>query len=278
MPGNPPDEAQARIAYYQERRQLGAYLGDPLFFYPGASTVPQNATANLIAIGDGNGPGAKILNGIGPVVPVAECDEVVITDLQVAFVDPTLTVNVVYNVLPGDIITLFNTNSGQVLVPTLVTPILGGLSLEFDMTAPPVTAGSWSFKIARAENLDCFAVRNGIFQFTGAVCAIDAGAWTYLGGVPFGPVLGAGPPISAQITGSGFLSCPIGVSVERDGMGSAPLNQTVSSLVVVNDNLITFDVSRDGIVNFGTYLAIVFCTDAPGCSDEADNTLFYVVF
>jgi len=273
-------DEQERIAYYQSRKQVGPYLQRLYSFFPGQPTVPNNETANkAIYINNGRGPGDKILNGITPFVPEPlPCDEVVLTNLSAVFVDPTLTVTIEWNLLPGDIITLFNTSSGQVLVPSLVTPILGGLSLEFDMTAPPVTAGLWSLKIARADNLDCFAVRNGIFQFTGAVCAIDAGAWTFPGGVPFGgPVFGAGLPISVEITGSGFLSCPIGVSVDRDGLGGAPATQTVSSLVVVNDNLITFDVSRDGIMNFGTYLATVFCTDAPGCSDEADNILFYVV-
>ena len=161
-------DEQERIAYYQSRKQVGPYLQRLYSFFPGQPTVPNNETANkAIYINNGRGPGDKILNGITPFVPEPlPCDEVVLTNLSAVFVDPTLTVTIEWNLLPGDIITLFNTSSGQVLVPSLVTPILGGLSLEFDMTAPPVTAGLWSLKIARADNLDCFAVRNGIFQFT----------------------------------------------------------------------------------------------------------------
>lgn len=276
-------DEQERIAYYQSREQVGPYLSKLYSFFPGQPTIPNNATANkAIYINNGLGPGAKILNGITPFVPAElPCDEVIITNLQVAFVDPTLTISIVYNLMPpDDIITLFNTSTGQVLSPVAYLPIVGGIAVEFDVTSPPATVGSWSLKIARlSDPAKCFTVRNGIFQLAGAVCAIDAGAWTNPGGIPFGGfIFGVGPPLPVEIAGSGFLSCPIGVSVDRTGGSGGPLTQTVSSLVVVNDNLITFDVSRDAITSSAAYLATVFCTDASGCSDEADNPIGFIVF
>jgi hypothetical protein len=263
-----PDEQQERIAYYQSRVQVGPYLDKLYSFFPGQPTLPNNQTANkAVYVGDGSGPGAKILNGIHPFVPpVLPCDEVIITDLQIVFPDPALFISIVWNLLPGDIISLFNTSTGQVLAPVSVSPIVGGLEVEFDMTSPPATGGSWSLKIARATNLDCFAVRNDIFQLTGAVCSLSITDLTSPTGFP---VIPPGPPgfpggsFTVDLVGVGFLSeGPVTVTI---GPNLFPPNDTIipTLVTITDDNNMSLDFT--GNFNSGVYGVTVALTADPTC-------------
>jgi len=270
MPGINPADEQARIDYYQSREQVGAYLSKLYSFFPGQPTIPNNATANkAIYINNGRGPGDKILNGITPFVPEAlPCDEVIITDLGVVFADPSLFVSLVYNLMPpGDIITLFNTSTGQVLTPVGYSPIPGGVEVEFDMTSPPATAGLWSLKITRAENLDCFVVRSGIFQLTGPICAL---AVTGIG-PPATPVSPPGPPgfpggvgFFIELTGVGFLTGPL--TIEVITVFGFPTTLVGYSIIVIDDTSLTFLFDGDGTEGF--YGVRVSLTADPTCFGE----------
>jgi hypothetical protein len=266
MAGN---EEQERIAYYQSREQVGPYLDKLYSFFPGQPTLPNNETANkAIYINNGLGPGAKIINGIKPYVPPAlPCDDVIITSLVGNFVDPALFLNILWNLLPGDIITLFNTSTGQVLTPVAVSPIVGGLEVEFDMTLPPATAGSWSLKIARAENLDCFAVRSNAFQLISAVCALSVTGI----GPPASPVSPPGPPgfpggvgFFIELTGTGFLTGALTIEVINNFF---PFNTLVGyGILVINDANLTFLFDGSGVT--GLYGVRVSLTADPTCFGE----------
>jgi hypothetical protein len=276
MPGPPPDEAQARIAYYQERRKLGAYLNNPLYFYPGAATVPQSFTGNLIAYGGGNGPGAKIINGIGPAIPAPPpCDEPIITSLIINAAAPDiLNMDVEYNVLPGDIYFVFNVPTGQVLYPQSVTPIAGGVQVEFDMTSPPADGGSWTFKIIRADDEACFAIRSGVYVTAAAGCALEVTDLSSPTGFPVSP---PGPPgfpfgsfFGIEVTGSGFTTGPLAVTL----INNFPPNNTIvaSAVNVIDDNNLTFDFTGDG--TSGLYAVRVTLISDPTCFAEIGTNPF----
>ena len=279
----PPSEAQPRVAYYRGRVESGAYLNKPLSFYPGAPTVPQSFTGNLIAVGNGNGPGAKILNGIGPAqTEEIPCVDPVITSLM-TFSFPampdTLGITVLYNVEPGDLLFVFNTSTGQVIYPATVSPVAGGFALTFDLTSPPADVGSWTFKVVRAGNPNCFAIRSGVYVVTGTVCSLTADAWTLSGGLPF-PELGflAGTSPVTWITGSGFTGCTLDVTVELFiSFNPAPPTLPVIGLTVTNDNLIEFTVDGSGVATNATYQAVISCTDIPGCEVSPVNFLSFRV-
>ena len=278
-PSTASDNA-SRTQLYLGSAEQGIVFNRKMSFYSGSPTSPTSFTGNQILGVSSNGPGASIINGVGPVLTVPiPCNEVVVESVSfLVFLEPPTTIlQVSYNAQEDDILVMFIPGTGTRMAFDFVTVTPGvGLSAKLQSDPPP---GTYTLKIMRASDpVGCFYLQPNFYTVEGVVCTIDAGAWTLPGGVPFPPfIFGVGPPVAVEITGSGFLSCTIGVSVDLAGFPGPPPTQAVTSLVVVDDNTITFDVSRVGIGGGATYEATVFCTDLGGCADVADNTIFFAV-
>lgn len=158
---NTAANAAARAQLYRERGVNGVVLNREFAFFPGAATIPNSFTGNLVLGGATGGPGANLLDGIGPpILDVEPCEDLVVESILCVLIGDTLNVTVTYNVLPGDIYVLFNTTTGQQLLPVSVVPFGGGAVASFDLTSPPADGGSWSFKIMRVANPRvCFFVK-----------------------------------------------------------------------------------------------------------------------
>ena len=152
----------ARAKLYLERGQNGVVLNREFAFYSGKATQPNSFIGNLILGTTTNGPGANLIDGIGPPIVEREpCEEIIVESIICDLVGDILTVTFLYNDLPGDIYVLFNTSTGQQLAPVSVTPLLGGgVDVVFDVTSPPADAGAWTFKTMRlATPKRCFYVK-----------------------------------------------------------------------------------------------------------------------
>ena len=264
-----PNSAE-RARLYLSRAQQGTVFNREFNFYPGNATVPNSFTGNQALGASTNGPGAFIINGVGPVLVAEECEEPVIVLTNVVFGDDNVFIFIeMSNILPTDTFIIFNT-SGNAFAALSVSPSGGNWVLTFpgsDLLPP----GTYALKVIREGDLDCFAVEQNVFNISGGVCLIDAGPWTNPGGIPFFPIFFPGP-IPTEITGSGFTTCTI--DVEVISMVAIVPTLPVIGLTVINDNLLSFTV--DGSASFpfgGIYQARVFCTDIPGCEDFADNTI-----
>ena len=274
MAGINPEQEAARLAYYQSRRKVGRYLNRDLSFYPGAPTIPQSFTGNLMLVAGGTGPGAKILNGINPFVPEPlPCEDPIITSLVVGLFDD-LNITVLYNVEPGDVYIMFNTTDGTTLPIISVTPIVDGVTVVFDDDSPPATPGSYTFKIIRAGNLDCFATRSNVFQIAPAVCLIEITSMTGDGVFPPGPPIFPGTPgQSVALVGAGFLSGALTVTIINT---SPPFNTFLPTLVtVIDDNNMTVDF--DAPFFDGFYDVRVELTADPTCFDEIGSIAIIAV-
>lgn len=261
-----PGDAGGREELYTERGQNGIVLAREFAFYPGAPTIPDNFTGNLILGAQGNGPGAFLLDGIGP--PIREtvaCEDVVIESLVCNVVGDTLTVTALYNVLAGDIYVLFNTSTGQQLLPQSVTPVVGGVDIVFDVTSPPADEGAWSFKVMRLANpKGCFFVKPNCFVIAPVVCLITLTTLTGDGVFP-NPPLFPGNSGTVSLTGSGFLSGALTVTMPVAFFGFTPF--TVDLVTVIDDNNMDIDftsvLGEDG--QWGVRIEL---TSDPTCFDE----------
>jgi len=269
MAGINPEQEAARLAYYQSRRKVGRYLNRNLSFYSGAPSIPQSFTGNLLLVAGGTGPGAKILNGIEPFVPTPlPCEEPIITSLVTAIGDD-LSVTVLYNVEPGDVYVLFNTSDGTTLPILSVIPVVGGVVVTFDDDSPPATPGSYTFKIIRAGNLDCFTTRSNVFQIFPAVCLIVVTGMSGDGVFPNFPLIPGSLGHSVTVTGSGFLAGPLTITIVNN---FPPFNTLIPTLItVVDDNTITIDF--DAPFSDGFYEVTVALTSDPTCFGVAPGSI-----
>jgi len=263
---NTGPNAVARSKLYLERGQNGVVINREFAFYSGKATQPNSFTGNLILGTGTNGPGANLIDGIGP--PIVErqpCEEILVESIVCDLVGDTLTVTVIYNVLPGDIYVLFNTSTGQQLVPVSVTPIGGGVDVVFDVTSPPADAGSWTFKTMRVANpKNCFFVKSNCVVVAGSVCLITL--LTLVGdGVPPNPALFPGNPGTVSLTGAGFLSGALTVTIPPVFGGFTPF--TVDLVTIIDDNTMDIDFTSDPF-EMGQWGVRVELTADPMCFAE----------
>ena len=259
-----PGDAAGREELYTERGQNGIVLARAFAFYPGAPTIPTSFVGNLILGVQGNGPGAYLLDGIGP--PIREttpCEDIIINGVVCTLVGDTLTVTALYNVLAGDIYILFNTTTGQVLQPTSVTPVVGGVDVVFDVTSPPAAPGAWSFKIMRVANpKDCFFVKPNCHVIVG--CTISLLTLTGDGVDPNPPIF-AGNSGTVALTGSGFLSGPLTVTIPVSFGDPGPF--TVDVVNIIDDSNMTIDFTTIPANNTECGVRIELASD-PTCFAE----------
>lgn len=266
--------AADRAGLYLGRARPGVVFGQEYSFYSGNPTIPNSFTGNLTLGATVSGPGAFLINGVGPVLmPPESCDEPVLIVQSVVDSPSSLVITIeISNLLPTDTLILFN-NFGVALTPSNVQVIPGAVELTFPGT-DTLPAGTYALKAIRDGNPDCFDIQYGVFTNSGDVCLLDAGSWGFLMS-PFPPVVSPGP-VNTRITGSGFTSCTISVEVDLlFAVGPSPATLPVSSLVVVDDNNITFTVDGTAVFTPSVYEAVVSCDDNPGCEDTADNNIVW---
>jgi hypothetical protein len=265
-----PATSSARASLYLGRGQTGRVLNRVFTFYSGAPTTPNSYTGNLALGASSGGPGAALINGVGPARPVdLPCDEPTITALTVLFPPGNVVVEVVYsNPAPDDVYVLYSPGTGQSFGPTSApTPIPGGYAVPFpDVALLP--AGSYSFKVLRASNPRCLSSRAGLFVAAGAVCPIEITDMRS----PFGfPVIPPGPPgfpggifLQIDLVGSGFLTGPLTLEIINNFF---PFNTILpDSVTVVDDNNLMFSFTGTGIT--GSYRVRVSLTADASCFDE----------
>jgi hypothetical protein len=245
-------DRQDRQQLYLERGRNGVVLQREFGFFPGAPTVPTSFTGNLALGSHSGGPGDYILNGVGP--PIREavpCESVEVESILCEIATngtDTLVVTVLYNVFPGDIYVLFNTSTGQQVTPTTVTPIVGGIVATFPAESPPLDPGAWSFKIMRLANpKDCFFVKANCLVLAPVVCTLTLLTLTGDGVFP-NPPLFPGDSGTVALTGTGFLSGALNVTIPAAFGGPTPF--TVDVVNIIDDSNMTIDftsvVGEDG--------------------------------
>ena len=138
---------------------------------------------------------------------------------------------------------------------------------------PP--SGLYTLKIMRASDpAECFTIRPGVYLSAGS-CTLSVSELTFAGGAPIpGGIFAPNFLNDMELNGAGFLDCPVDLVIDRIG-GGGPLTLTASDIVVVNDNLITFDLTVPPSAAFSSYEVTVFCTDDPTCEATAPQTLFF---
>jgi len=261
-----PGDATNRERLYAENAREGRVLGRDFTFYSGAATTPTSYTGNLVLGTSGDGPGAYLLDGVGPPIPdVAPCEEVVVASLVCDLVGDDLTVTLLYNAVAGDVYVLFNTGTAQLLKPTSVTPVVGGVEVVFDVTSPPTDAGSWSFKVMRAANpTGCFAVRSGCLVIAPVVCTISLTGISGDGVFPNVPLM-PGDSGTVSLTGTGFLSGALTVTMPVAFGG--PTSFTVDLVTVIDDSNMDIDFTTV-VGETGQWGVRVELASDPTCFDE----------
>lgn len=262
-------DANARAQLYLSRGQTGSYINEELIFYPGGGTIPPSFTGNLALGVNTNGPGADLLNGIVPFqAPVEPCDAIVVTSVACEVAvngGDVLIVTILYNVEEGDIYSLFNTSTGQVLLPESVTPIVDGVQVAFDVTSPPADPGAWSFKVARESNPTvCFFVKSNCYVIQDVVCTLTITDMTG-DGVPPNPLIFPGTlDNTVSLTGTGFLSGTLNVSILQVFGGPPGTPLPIDMVTVIDDNNldIQFDTFGD---SDGAYGVVISLDEDPMC-------------
>jgi hypothetical protein len=253
----------ARTKLYLGSAEQGTVFGREFSFYSGAPTTPVSFTGNQILGAASDGPGANIIDGIGPVLDATVCSEPTLTVVSVVLGDPIVITVAFEGIQPGDVFVLFNL-SGDSYGPSSITPTFGGLELTFpDESLLP--AGTYSLKVIRDNNLECFDVESNIYTITGTVCAISITDLTSPTGFP---VIPPGPPgfpggsFTVDLVGAGFLSGPLTVTI---GPNFFPPNDTIipDSVTVIDDNNMSIDFT--GNFNSGIYGVTVALTADPTC-------------
>ena len=161
-----------RTPFYLARGVVTRYLNKNVTTYPGAPTIPQSATGNRVLVGTGNGVGAKLLHGVGPVLETPlECDEVFISSLgpptSFAAGAGLTVVPVEYNdPLESDGFVVFQIGTGvQIPVSSTITGV-DMVDLTLDVVAF-LQLGAYALKIIRASDPEtCFAIRYKAFDVT----------------------------------------------------------------------------------------------------------------
>lgn len=258
--------ATARAQLYQQTAKIGRVLNRTFAFYNG-SPVGSSFTGNQVLGVNSGGVGAALINGAGPpLVQGVPCDEPVISAISFTNLDETQRITVTYqNPLPDDIYVLFN-SAGQSFPPlgvTLVPPDQVQLFYPKTDVLPP---GVYSLKILRASSpATCFSVRNGIFVVEEVVCTLAVDGWSGDGIFPNPPLSPGDPDNVVSVTGAGFLSGPLTVTIFAVIGGPNDLN--VDSVNVIDDNNLDVQFDADP-VQTGSYAVRVELTDDATCFGE----------
>jgi len=265
----------ARTKLYLGSAEQGVVFGRTLNFYSGAPTTPVSFTGNQILGVNSDGPGANIINGIGPGILISACDEPVLIVTAIIAGDDNLFVSVALsNLLPGDVFVLFNTN-GNAFSPSQIDIILGGLNLTFpDPDLLP--AGSYSLKVIREGNPDCFDIVYNIYNVAGTVCAITT---TAMSSPTSFPVFPPGPPGSPggffpqiDVVGTGFLTGPLTITLTNS---FPPFDIIIPASVTIGDDMnLMFSFFGNGVDGF--YSVRVALTAEPTCFDEPPTAIALV--
>jgi hypothetical protein len=260
--------ASARAQLYQQTAKIGRVLNRTFAFYNGAP-MGNSFTGNQALGVTSGGVGAALINGIGPpLVAAVPCDTPTIFSVVILFLDDNVRLTITYsNPQPDDIFVLFN-SAGQSFKGS--PPSMTGPN-EVEILFPDVDrlpAGVYSLKILRASSpTTCFSVRNNIFLVEGTVCTLAVDGWSGNGVSPFPP-----PPLIpgetdnvVSVTGSGFLSGPLTVTIFA--ILGGPDNLNIASVNVIDDNNLDVQFDADP-VQTGVYAVRVELTDDAACFGE----------
>lgn len=256
----------ARAQLYANTAKTGIVFNRELTFYSGSPTTPVSFTGNQALGVSSGGPGAFLINGIGPLVePVIPCDEPVILNLNLIFADEATIVFVEYtNPLPDDIYVLFST-TGVAYAPFGVGMVGDDITLTFP-AGTDLPPGAYSLKILRASDpKNCFTVRRNIIISEAPTCDIEVTGWSGAGIFPNPPLSPATDDVVVSVTGSGFLSGPLTVTIFPVFFGTANLN--IDSVTVIDDNNLDVQFDTDPIET-GNYGIRVELTSDPTCFSE----------
>jgi hypothetical protein len=265
----------ARAGLYLSRGRPGRVLNRDFTFYQGSATVPNSFTGNQILGQPTGGAAAGLIDGIGPPQPGTPCDEPTVLDVQTVFADDGPIFFVTYNnPLSDDIYVFFNT-TGFSFGPTGTFssgPDTIGLAL-FDFTPPP---GVYALKIIRAADRSCFAVRGNVTSTAPPPCLLEANEWVLPGGGGLPNPVGPGPSsLLTEVSGSGFTTCTVSVSVNFVfGVGGFPPTLPTSALTIIDDNRLQFSVDVPSFAGGPAfYSVLVGCADNPGCGAAPEDLL-----
>lgn len=254
-----------RAILYLNRAEDDLVFGRPLAFYPGEPTIPNSFTGNLALGANTNGPGAFLLDGIGPPIEIPlDCDEPIIIIDSVVIGDDNLFITVQFSNIEGDdIFVLFGSN-GVAYSPSNVQATEDGWQLTFpdpDLIPP----GVYNLKVIREGNLECFAISYGVYTQVAPACDIEVTDMVGDGVFPNPPLSPGDTDATVTISGSGFLSGPLTVTITPFFGGPNPLN--VDSVAVGDDNTLTVQFDADPFQT-GTYGVRVELTSDPTCFGE----------
>lgn len=162
-----------RTPFYLSRGVVTRYLNKNVTTYPGAPTIPQSATGNRVLVGTGNGIGAKLLHGVGPVLETPiDCDEVIISSLgpptSFAAGAGATVVPVEYNdPSTSDGYVVFQVGTGE-RIPVDDAQITGIDMVDLTLNvAAFLQLGMYALKIIRASDpVNCFTIRYDAFDVT----------------------------------------------------------------------------------------------------------------
>lgn len=263
---NDPNTAAARSQIFLQSARIGRVFNRTFAFYAG-NPVASSFTGNLVLGGTSGGAAAALINGAGPpIVTPIPCDEPTISAVEVTFLPDNVQVVVTYDSpLPDDIYVLFNSGGESFGPLSAIQTGADEVTLLF-ADDEDLAAGLYSLKILRAADpVNCFSVRRGIFNIESFVCTIAVTGWSGPGISPNPPLTSGTNDVVASVTGSGFLSGPLTVTIFPFLGG--PSNLNIDSVTVFDDNNLDVQFDTDA-VETGSYAVRVELTADPTCFDQ----------
>lgn len=261
-----------RTQFYLSRGTVTRYLDKKVTTYPGAPTIPNSATGNNVVYGGGNGVGAKLLPGVGPViVPPLSCNEILISSVgpPTSFNagDGETVVPISYNEpLESDIYVVFQLGTG-IQIPVVDAEIVGASDVELTLDLiSSLGGGAYALKIIRASDpKNCFTIRYNAFDVTAAaVCTLTITDMTGDGIFPSAPLSPGDLDNVISVTGTGFLDGTLTATIFQV-FGDPPGTDLPIDLInVIDDNNLTiqFDTFGDSDGSYGLTLSV---NEIPGC-------------
>ena len=254
------------------------YLDKKVTTYPGQPTIPNSATGNLVINAGGAGVGADLLSGIGPVleVPLA-CNEITISSVgpPTSFTagDGLVVVEIEYNdPLESDGIIIFQLGTGSI-IPIVSRTITGPSTIELELNIiDSLTGGSYALKVVRSSDpKSCFAIKYSAFEIeVPVVCTLTLTDLSGDGVPPNGGIFAGNTDNTVSLVGTGFLSGPLTVTIDR--VFGGPLTLPIDFVTVNDDN--NLDVQFDTIGGQdGQFSVTVEVTTFVGCIEIIGDVL-----
>lgn len=261
-----------RSQFYLNRGVVTRYLDKKVTSYPGAPTIPNSSTGNNILQARGVGIGAKLLPGIGPVIPpTLACNEIIIEQVgpPTSFTagDGEVVVPIQYNdPLESDGYVIFQLGTGSTIRVTKAE-ITGPSTVELTLNIPSsLDAGSYALKVLRASDpKECFTIRYNAFDVEpGLVCTLTI---TDMSGDGVDSNIFPGTLDNVvSVTGTGFLTGTLSATIFQF-VGDPPgTDLPIDFITVIDDNNLTvqFDTFGD---SDGSYALTLSVNELPGCED-----------